>query len=467
MKVLCPTDFSERARSAARVAVDLASRTGGTVELFHVVPPRATDRAALAADAASLDDALRSDGQARLAAECRELAVDGVEITSGQGEGDVESSILERAKTTAADIIVMGAHGRPAIERFILGSAAERTQRRADCPVIIVPPGVYRLGSGPEGRRPLRIVAALDGRNASAGAIEFVRALRRHFACDVTFVRLYWPVEEYVRLGLTGERSLFEPDADVVTDLSRRMAIDVGALPGVGRVVFSVEPTWGDPAAALLSFAGKDGCDMVVMGAESRRGLARIAHPPVADRVARYAHGAAVAFIPALPISATLPVEPGARHAPGIFTVLAATDLSAEGNRAVPFAYSLLAGNGGVVELCYVHERSLPSPAYVYDSSEGKLTDVARARLEHELRALVPAQAERSWITTHVTVIDGGDAAKAIVQASERLATDAIVIGSHGRGATYRAFLGSVSQDVVRHACRPVLVVPSTQQEGS
>jgi nucleotide-binding universal stress UspA family protein len=461
MKILSPIDFSERGRSAARVAVDLARRTRGAVELFHVVPPRTTDRVALAADAASLDDALRRDGEARLAAECRELAVPGVEITSSLGDGDVESSILARAQAIAADVIVMGAHGRPAVERFILGSAAERTLRRADRPVIIVPPGLYRLGGGPEGRLPLRVVAALDGRSASAGAIEFVRALRRHFACDVTFVRLYWPVEEYVRLGLIGERSLFEADADVIADLSRRMAIDVGALPGSGRVAFAVEPAWGDPAAALLAFTGKQEGDIVVMGAESRRGLARVAHPPVAERVARQARGAAVAFIP------TPPAVPAARQAPSILTVLAVTDLSPEGNRAIPYAYSLLAGNGGVVELCYVHERALPSPPYVYDRPEGKLTDVERARLEHELRALVPAQAERSWITTHVTVIDGGEAAKAIVQAAERLAADAIVIGSHGRGATYRAFLGSVSQDVVRHARCPVLVIPSERKGAS
>jgi nucleotide-binding universal stress UspA family protein len=461
MKILCPTDFSECGRAAGRVAVDLASRTYGAVELFHVIPARTTDRVALSADAASLDDALRSDGRARLAAECRELTVEGVQVTPQLGEGDVESSILSRAKAMAADIIVMGAHARPAVERLILGSVAERTLRRADRPVVIVPSELNRLGSGPEGRRPPRVVAALDGRDASAGAIDFVRALRRHFACDVTFVRLYWPVEEYVRLGLIGERSIFEPDADVIADLSRRMAIDVGALPGSGRVAFAVEPTWGDPAAALLAFTSKQGGDIVVMGAESRRGLARVAHPPIAERVARHARGAAVAFIP------TPPAEPAARQAPGILTVLAVTDLSPEGNRAVPYAYSLLTGTGGVVELCYVHERALPSPAYVYDSPDGKLTDVERARLERELRALVPAQAERSWITTHVTVIDGGAAAKAILQAAERLAADAIVLGSHGRGAMYRAFLGSVSQDVVRHARRPVLVVPSERKGAS
>ena len=47
MKILCATDFSERARGAGRVAVDLARLTGGTVELVHVVGPRASDVLAL------------------------------------------------------------------------------------------------------------------------------------------------------------------------------------------------------------------------------------------------------------------------------------------------------------------------------------------------------------------------------------------------------------------------------------
>ena len=56
MKILCPTDFSPRARAAAQVALALAQRTGGSVELLHVVPPRTTDIVALATDAAVFDE---------------------------------------------------------------------------------------------------------------------------------------------------------------------------------------------------------------------------------------------------------------------------------------------------------------------------------------------------------------------------------------------------------------------------
>ena len=150
---------------------------------------------------------------------------------------------------------------------------------------------------------------------------------------------------------------------------------------------------------------------------------------------------------------------------PGIFTVLAPTDLSETGNRAIPFAYALLGGHGGVVELCHVHERALASPPYAYDPPQGRLTADEHARLTGALRALVPPEAERLGITTHLTIIDGGQAATAIRQAAERLAADAIVLGSHGRGGAYRAFMGSVAEAVVQQARRPVLVIPNAKQQ--
>ena len=112
-----------------------------------------------------------------------------------------------------------------------------------------------------------------------------------------------------------------------------------------------------------------------------------------------------------------------------------------------------------------MHERALASPPYAYDPPQGRLTAAEQARLTSALRALVPPEAERLGITTHVSVIDGGQAATAIRQAAERLTADAIVLGSHGRGGAYRAFMGSVCEAVVHQARRPVLVIPNAKQE--
>jgi nucleotide-binding universal stress UspA family protein len=52
-----------------------------------------------------------------------------------------------------------------------------------------------------------------------------------------------------------------------------------------------------------------------------------------------------------------------------------------------------------------------------------------------------------------------GDPGDMIVEAAEAEHADMVLVGSHGRGAVGRLFLGSVSEHVVRNARCPVLVV--------
>ena len=47
-------------------------------------------------------------------------------------------TIVNYAKETATDLIVMGTHGRGAMAHLLMGSVAERVVRLAGCPVLIV-----------------------------------------------------------------------------------------------------------------------------------------------------------------------------------------------------------------------------------------------------------------------------------------------------------------------------------------
>ncbi|KAL3824092.1 hypothetical protein ACJIZ3_020121 [Penstemon smallii] len=57
------------------------------------------------------------------------------------------------------------------------------------------------------------------------------------------------------------------------------------------------------------------------------------------------------------------------------------------------------------------------------------------------------------------TITEVGDPKEAICEAVEKLNIDLLVLGSHGRKALQRAFLGSVSNYCVHNAKCPVLVV--------
>jgi nucleotide-binding universal stress UspA family protein len=54
-----------------------------------------------------------------------------------------------------------------------------------------------------------------------------------------------------------------------------------------------------------------------------------------------------------------------------------------------------------------------------------------------------------------------GSIAGTVLAVAERVNAEAVVVGTRGRGAAKTAFLGSVSHDLLRHADRAVVVVPS------
>jgi nucleotide-binding universal stress UspA family protein len=460
--IVCATDFSEEAASALEWAAAFARREGARVDLVHVLPEPYRSREALAADEATFEAARLEDARNRLAAVAvAAVRAAGVTVQPHVLQGEAHTCIVDHARLHGARAIVVGAAGRPRVERWVLGSVADRTVRAATCPVVIVPrrkDGPPWLGAGSAGAGPaVKALVGLEGADGAPELVRFVADLRRHGRCDVRFLHLYWPVEEYARLGLRGARNPLEVDADVVKNLAPMLRGMIDGLPGQGEVALDIQPALGAPAANLARAADDRPYDLLVVGAHRRHGLTRWLEGSSAESLARQATHVPVVCVPVAPIGHAA----GASRPslPRILTVLAPTDLSAVGNAAIPHAYAMLRATGGVVELCHVHEHGLPSPAYAYDLPD-QLTIAERHDIEKQLRALVPAGAEALGITTHVSIIDGGKAAETIVAAAERLNVDAISLGSHGRGGVGRALLGSVADTVVRHARRPVLVVP-------
>jgi nucleotide-binding universal stress UspA family protein len=58
-----------------------------------------------------------------------------------------------------------------------------------------------------------------------------------------------------------------------------------------------------------------------------------------------------------------------------------------------------------------------------------------------------------------------GPTVESILNQSEKLKADWIVVGSHGHGALYHVWMGSVGQGLIHRAGCPVVVVPRTAGE--
>ena len=68
----------------------------------------------------------------------RDLKAAGFAVEGAMVPGDPRSTLVEEAKRTQADLIVVGSHGRSGISRLLLGSVASYVASHAGCSVLIV-----------------------------------------------------------------------------------------------------------------------------------------------------------------------------------------------------------------------------------------------------------------------------------------------------------------------------------------
>ncbi len=134
--------------------------------------------------------------------------------------------------------------------------------------------------------------------------------------------------------------------------------------------------------------------------------------------------------------------------------ILAATDLSDLSQSLLQTAVEIARQFGAELIALYVFDPA--GYAEIFRETRLPLDDYIsrlRAAVQNEL-ATVPAQPVR------VDVVQGSNAAQGILDAAALASADLIVMGTHGRTGLRRVMLGSVAEEVLRHAYCPVLVVP-------
>ena len=81
---------------------------------------------------------IRADGQRGLDRVVARAKKAGVRVKGLLVEGVPHDRIVRAAKSTRADLVVMGTHGRTGLARFFIGSVAARVIALAPCPVMTV-----------------------------------------------------------------------------------------------------------------------------------------------------------------------------------------------------------------------------------------------------------------------------------------------------------------------------------------
>jgi len=139
-KVLYPTDFSEASRKALPYLLGLKGAGLKEVVLLHVVDRREIDVLTPYSPYLEKDPVKimfqRAEEDARTMA--TELEEGGITVKVRLEEGVPFEEILRVEEEEDVSLVILGSHGKSAIERMLLGSVSEKVVRKSKRPVLIV-----------------------------------------------------------------------------------------------------------------------------------------------------------------------------------------------------------------------------------------------------------------------------------------------------------------------------------------
>src|SRR5271170_4330718 len=129
MKILLAIDDSKFSEAAINAVIAQAHAKDAEVRVLHVVEPPTL---LVAREMGGYDPAMEivweeeTKRAKNLVAKTEEtLRAHGMKVTAAVRQGDPKSTIIDVSEEWHADLIVLGSHGRKALDRFLMGSVSE------------------------------------------------------------------------------------------------------------------------------------------------------------------------------------------------------------------------------------------------------------------------------------------------------------------------------------------------------
>jgi nucleotide-binding universal stress UspA family protein len=265
-KILACVDGSEASPLVIRQALKWAAQQGAeSLEILHVVDSK-IEFPVLASEFDEAADP-RGEVEAKVGVKVEEM----VKANLDDGEevawkikiitGRPYEVIIRRAREVGADLILLGHRRLSGWERLLLGSVASKVVPYAPCHVLVVRPGLEKLG---------KVLVALDGTDESHAVASFgLDQARLLGAEEVLFLHVveevteatytYWGSftvgpEYYARARKTAEEGM----SQLMAELSRSRE---GTLP-LCRTRVEV----GRSHAMIIDLAEKEKADLVIVG---------------------------------------------------------------------------------------------------------------------------------------------------------------------------------------------------------
>ncbi len=256
-RFLLPTDFSENASHALRVAATLATKVKAKLELIHINTAVAYSPPLPEYYGGDLYDT--TEYYETAARELHNIKKEitespdfaGLEMETRIEEGFLFSSVRRIAEEDKVDLVVMGTKGASGVNEFFIGSNTEKVIRTAPCAVLTVPEKSGEFN-------PKVVVMPTTLRKDQAPVFEWIAQLQKVFPLKVKVLYLNNPADL---------------DDDKEIEKTVQGFADAAGLRDVET--FGSTSTFNEESA-ILSFAQEQKADLIAMVTHQRKGLSHL-----------------------------------------------------------------------------------------------------------------------------------------------------------------------------------------------
>jgi len=287
-RILVPLDGSKVAEQVLPYARHLAGKFQIPVDLMGAV-----DLAGIAShiktEKALNLDAFISDSVRHSEAYLQGISKRFPGLTAGWtvSKGKPEEVVIEKAASDSAALIAMATHGRSGIDRWLLGSVAEKVLRGTSNPLLLVKASGHERGDAESTIQ--RIIVALDGSPLAERVLPHVTAVAKKMASKMLLLRAY---------NLGEIVSTFEgpiPDWKALEEQAMAEAVKyldgkVQELKREGLSDVSSRASEKEAAREIIDVAAEEPNSLIAMCSHGRSGVQRWVLGSVTEKVVRHSY---------------------------------------------------------------------------------------------------------------------------------------------------------------------------------
>ncbi|MDR7208098.1 universal stress protein [Flavobacterium piscis] len=186
-RILVPTDFSQHAEDALKVAAQIAKKNDSEIIILHMLElPHQMNDAILGGASIPETMLFMKKANETLDEISARTYLDGIPITEIVKMDKPIHGISQVSKDYEIDLIVMGSHGSSGIQELLIGSNTEKVVRNSEIPVLVIKKEITDFNAA-------NIVFASDFASETKKPFEKFLAFTRFFKSKIHLVTICTP----------------------------------------------------------------------------------------------------------------------------------------------------------------------------------------------------------------------------------------------------------------------------------